>query len=108
MQRILEINFCFLHSTVMSPEGYEDSCRERLAADNILYDQIIAYLVTGKHVLGLTNTERQRVWRQSVHFEWDDARKCSNILGRVKFQLLYLNIFMNLVDTVHSLYSRSI
>lgn len=69
----------------MSPEEYEASSRERLAADNILYDQIIAYLVTGKHVLGLTNTERQRVWRQSSQFQWDDACKYSNILGKLRF-----------------------
>ncbi|KAG7173812.1 Gypsy retrotransposon integrase-like protein 1-like 8, partial [Homarus americanus] len=45
------------------------------AADNIQYERVITYLHTGKHIAGLTNAERLKIWRQSTIFQWDSTQE---------------------------------
>ncbi|XP_042213018.1 uncharacterized protein LOC121860073, partial [Homarus americanus] len=65
----------FRQRPIVSMEEYEVACTERFAADNIQYERVITYLHTGKHIAGLTNAERLKIWRQSTIFQWDSTRR---------------------------------
>ncbi|KAK3895879.1 hypothetical protein Pcinc_000489 [Petrolisthes cinctipes] len=57
-----------------SVEEYILACRKRFAEDDVLHERVIFYQQT-KHVDGITNAERKRIWRRSSSFEWNEADK---------------------------------
>ena len=64
-----------LHSPMVSPEEYEETCRRRFTQGNIQCERIITYQVTVKHASNLSRNDKRQVRRQSSLFYWDPASK---------------------------------
>ncbi|MPC65572.1 hypothetical protein E2C01_059710 [Portunus trituberculatus] len=59
----------------ISVEEYELASRKKFAEDNVLYDSIIYYQQTKRHVNNIIAAERERIWRRSSCFEWNEEGK---------------------------------
>ena len=53
--------------------------RKKTAEENVLYERVIYYQQTKRHVDGIAAAERKRVWRRSSFCEWNEAGKLFSI-----------------------------